>query len=354
MSMKQLSVGDWVEVRSKAEILKTLDKDGKIDGLPFMPELFAYCGKRFRVFKRAHKTCDTVNDYKGRKMKDAVHLDDLRCDGSAHGGCQAGCLIFWKLEWLKPVADGTSPAPASNGTPASTATGCTEADVTAATKINGGPNYACQCTLLPAATEPLPWWSPGQYVEDLTSGNIGLLRWCRGMFYMGYKGLANAGIGVGKFMFWLYDATIKIRGGFPYPRQKGVIPFGQRTPGAELKLQEGEWVRVRSYKDILATLDDHNKNRGLYFDAEMVPYCGRTFKVLKSVTKIVNEKTGAMQEFKTPCVILDGGVCEARYSECRLFCPRAIFAYWREIWLERVPAPASCGGHDHSHGNCKH
>ncbi len=351
--MKQLSVGDWVEVRSKAEILRTLDKDGKIDGLPFMPELFAYCGKRFRVFKRAHKTCDTVNDYKGRKMKDAVHLDDLRCDGSAHGGCQAGCLIFWKLEWLKPVADGTSPAAASNGETSSARAGCTEADVMAAIQPGGGPNYACQATLLPAATEPLPWWSPGQYVEDLTSGNIGLLRWCRGMFYMGYKGLANAGIGVGRAMLWTYDSTAKLRGGFPYPRRKGVIPFGQRTPGAELNLKEGEWVRVKSYPEILATLDDHNKNRGLYFDAEMVPHCGRTFKVLKSVTKIVNEKSGALQEFKTPCVILDGGVCEARYSECRLFCPRAIFAYWREIWLERIPAPAGCddaGGNDH----CKH
>jgi hypothetical protein len=36
-------------------------------------------------------------------------------------------------------------------------------------------------------------------------------------------------------------------------------------------------------------------------------------------------------------------VCEARYSVCRRFCPRAIYPYWREIWLERVPE-----------GHCKH
>jgi hypothetical protein len=29
-------------------------------------------------------------------------------------------------------------------------------------------------------------------------------------------------------------------------------------------------------------------------------------------------------------------VCEARYAICRRFCPRAIYPYWREIWLERV------------------
>jgi len=43
-----------------------------------------------------------------------------------------------------------------------------------------------------------------------------------------------------------------------------------------------------------------------------------------------------MREMKTPSVILDSVICESRYSECRLFCPRSIYAHWREIWLERV------------------
>jgi len=58
--MSRREVGDWVEVRSKEEILRTLDKQGKLDGLPFMPQMFKYCGKRFRVYRRAHKTCDTI------------------------------------------------------------------------------------------------------------------------------------------------------------------------------------------------------------------------------------------------------------------------------------------------------
>ena len=56
-----LCAGDWVEVRSKEEILETLDKNGRLDGLPFMPQMFKYCGQRFQVYKRAHKTCDTVS-----------------------------------------------------------------------------------------------------------------------------------------------------------------------------------------------------------------------------------------------------------------------------------------------------
>ena len=60
-----------------------------------------YCGRKFRVYKTAHKTCDTMNDYAIRRMAGAVHLQDLRCDGEAHAGCQAGCLLYWKEAWLK-------------------------------------------------------------------------------------------------------------------------------------------------------------------------------------------------------------------------------------------------------------
>jgi hypothetical protein len=88
-------------------------------------------------------------------------------------------------------------------------------------------------------------------------------------------------------------------------------------------------------------------NRGMRWDAEMAPYCGGTYQVLKRVTKIINEKTGKMQEMKAPCIILDSVVCQARYSECRLFCPRSIYPYWREIWLERIASSAPVAGEAH-------
>jgi hypothetical protein len=342
MNNMPLHTGEWVEVRSKEEILKTLDKQGQLEGLPFMPQMFEYCGKQFRVYKRAHKTCDTVNDYKGRRMKNAVHLEGSRCDGGTYGGCEAGCLIFWKEAWLKRVA-GPSSAPVAPNQDLGNrvASGCREGDVWAGTKTaasNGTTDdvYVCQATQVPAATEPLPWWSVRQYVEDFTSGNVGLNRMACGFIYMGYNGLVNAGIGAGRALRWLYDVFQGLRGAVPYPRRRGKILVGAKTPHAELNLQPGELIRVRSYKEILATLDENNKNRGLYFDAEMVPYCGRSFRVLKRVKKIINEKTGKMMEFKNPCIILEGVVCQSRYSECRLFCPRSIYAYWREIWLERI------------------
>ena len=142
-------------------------------------------------------------------------------------------------------------------------------------------------------------------------------------------------------MRWFYDHFYPLWGGAPFPRRQGIIPEGELTPAANLNLQPGELVRIKPFKEILATLNTRNRNRGLYFDAEEVPYCGGTYRVLRRVSKIIYDKTGKMLEMKTPCILLDSVFCESRYSECRLFCPRGIYSYWREIWLERVgPKPS--------------
>jgi hypothetical protein len=282
---------------------------------------------------------------RGRRVHQAVHLD-TRCDGSAHGGCQAGCLIFWKEAWLKPL--GTSSQIDSsvnksfrpNGSQIHPATGCSEAEVVGATKAPSRPGeattYVCQATRLPYATTRLEWWEFSQYIEDYRSGNVSFGRLLGGGVYFFYLWLSNAGISLGRPMRWFYDRFCFLWGGVSFPRRNGTVPAGESTPVQTLNVQPGELVRIKPYNEILKTLNDQNRNRGLYFDAEEVPYCGKTYRVLRRVEKIINERTGHMLEMKTPCVILDSVVCESRYSECRLFCPRSIYAYWREIWLERV------------------
>jgi hypothetical protein len=39
-----LKAGEWVEVRSREEILATLDERSRLENLPFMPEMLHYCG----------------------------------------------------------------------------------------------------------------------------------------------------------------------------------------------------------------------------------------------------------------------------------------------------------------------
>jgi hypothetical protein len=341
-----LRAGEWVEIRSKSEILTTLDQQAQFDGLPFMPEMFAFCGRRFRVYKRAHKTCDTVFPIRGRRMANAVHLE-TRCDGQAHGGCQANCLIFWKEIWLKRVDDASeSHAQATfksegtlNGTKSTG--GCTESVVFAATREQtkpplSEPIYRCQATRLPYATTDLGCWDIPQYFEDYSSGNVGIGRILSAAIYMGYYSVTKARIGLGPILRWCYDKFHPLWRGSPFPRRTGKIPVGEPTPSRALNLQPGELVSVRSHQEILQTLNTESKNRGLLFDGEMVPFCGKTFRVLQRVCKIINEQTGKMQAMKTPCIILESVYCQARYSKCRLLCPRSIYSYWREIWLERV------------------
>ena len=340
-----LRVGEWVEVRSKEEILSTLDQKGRLEALPFMPEMFAFCGRRFRVHKRAHKTCDPVNGLGARGMANAVHLQGLRCDGSAHGGCQAGCRIYWKETWLKRVGDRTQPAGETIPQPKPSAhqgSGCTEDEILAATVASQDrlgpqePTYVCQATLVWDATYPLRWWDPRHYLEDFTSGNVRLSQVISALVFWIYHSVAEAGLGFGSALRWAYDLFQTLRGGAPYPLRPGEVPRGQKTPTAKLNLQPGELVRVKSYPVILETLDEEGKNRGLYFDAEMVPFCRGTFRVLRRVERIIHEKTGKMLRFKNDAIILEGVECQARYAKYRKFCPRGYYSYCREIWLERV------------------
>jgi len=339
--------GDWVEVRSKEEILHTLDVKGRLDGLPFMPQMFQYCGQRFRVYKRAHKTCDTVNGTGGRRLASGLHLD-LRCDGTAYGGCQAGCLIFWKEAWVKPVGGCQEPAETSStgdrtgaGIPIDVGS-CSEEDIWTATRTEGQHPanetvYSCQATQLPHFTSRLPWWDLRQYLEDYVSGNVKLGRFISSFWYAVFFYFAQSRRTVlAPPLRWLYDRFQYLRGGVPFPRRPGTLPPGRPAPVSNLNLEPGDLVRVKTYGEILATVDSANCNRGLFFDAELVPYCGGEYRVRTRVRNFIDEKTGKMALLKTPAVILEGVWCQSCYSTRRVFCPRSIYSWWREAWLERI------------------
>jgi len=336
----ELRAGDWVEVRSREEILQTLNRKGALEGMPFMPEMLDYCGRTLRVVKSAHKTCDTITgDCDSRRVAGAFHLEDIRCNGRSHGECDAACLIFWKEAWLKRPGAPAAPVP----TPGR---GCTVEDLLAAARVSESgdrqsPSYLCQATELLRASRRLHWWDIRQYIQDYRSRNVRLGEVVDRLAYAVASNLIRAAqqtrTGADRLLIRVYDRVQAVRGGLPYPRKRGTIPLGDKTPSnAPLNLQPGELVRVKSYEKILATLNVKNRNRGLFFDAEHVPYCGAVYRVRSRVNKIIDEKNGKLIEFKTDLVTLEGATCQAHYSEKRMFCPRAIYPYWREIWLERV------------------
>jgi hypothetical protein len=290
-----------------------------------MPEMLQYCGQRFRVYKSAHKTCDTIERYVIRRMNNAVHLEGLRCDGAAHGGCQAGCLIFWKDAWLRRVPDGrqTSVRPTTGSVDTAELFAATTQTAFAKEPVR----YRCQATdLLKATTEVTrrDRFDPRFYIRDLTSGNV------RAFDFIRFGLLAIVNSFLLRWREWRY------------PVLEGSA--GSKTPSCNMNLQPGEIVQVRSKKEITQTLNSGLRNRGLGFDVEMVPYCENgDFQVLRRVEQIINEKTGEMMRLPNPCIVLDNVVCSGNYSHNRMFCPRAIYPYWREIWLRRVDANSAAG-----------
>ncbi|WP_341888292.1 hypothetical protein [Variovorax sp. YR752] len=341
---KQLSLGlragDWVVVRSQNEILATLGPDCRLDGLQFQPEMFELCGRRLRVAKTAHKTCDTsIHNTGGRRLHDTVHLEGGRCDGGQHEGCQADCVFFWKEAWLRR-AEGSSPeVPQRAGAP-------TPDDVMQARHAPGSdpadPVWVCQTTSIYEASEPLPWWDTRQYVCDVRGGNHSALHMARLLLMSGYRKIVHLGVG---YRFWvgLYNRLQRWRGGKPYPEIHGQVQKGTATPAESLDLQPGEWVVVRSPKEIAATITPDGFNRGMRYDPEMLKYCDERYQVQSRVTKLIHEKTGKMTTMKTPCIRLENVYCRAELTESRLGCPRASSTYFREIWLRRAEPPAGAG-----------
>lgn len=327
-----LRSGELVEVRSAEEILGTLGDDGCLDALPFMPEMLAHCGRRFRVYKRSDKTCDTIEKTGTRRMRHTVHLEDLRCDGAAHDGCKAACLLFWKESWLRRVGPGDAGGSAPARSPS---TGTAERLHRFASRLEGDEKiFRCQATELRRATTPLAWWDPRQYWRDLRSGNASLGELLNALLYRAIANLLGMrGMRGYRLLIGFYNRLQRRRDGIPYPIISGRL---RRTPKERLSLQPGERVQVKRLEQIVATLDGRNRNRGLLFDPEMTPYCGGTFTVRSRVDRIIDERTGRMLHFGNDCIILDGAVCRAWFSDRRIGCPRSIFPYWREIWLERV------------------
>lgn len=300
-----LKPNDLVKIKSISDIASTLDLNGCLDGLPFMPEMEEYSGKIFRVSLKVEKTCvDNPTMYMAEfKNNDVYFLEDLRCSGKFHDGCQRGCRIFWKETWLEKVNEKNIESPPKIRL---------SDDTKLKLKVKKDEEvYFCQSTELRNATIPL---STKEKILKL---------------YRDVK------IGTYNFFEALKLLILPLSRKF-IKKIKDQHPRGEltKTPVEVLNLQPGEIVEVRSFEEILQTLDRKGKNKGLSFEPDMKIFCGKQFKVRNRLDKMILERNGKMIEVQNS-VILEGVTCECFFAFGG--CPRREFQYWREIWLKRVP-----------------
>jgi len=311
----RLRSGELVEVRSADEIARTLDADGALDGLPFMPEMMEYCGRRFRVLRQALKTCVEVGpgDYPIREFRrnDVVLLEGLRCSGATHGGCQRACMFFWRKAWLRKVAGGQAQARVDEAG---------SEQLRAKLKTMTTPTrYFCQSTELIRVTKPdriHPMRILLKCFQDVQSGAVGVMAMSR---------------------LILVPICRKIRDKlFGRPRLRGTLT---RTPVGTLGLQPGEEVEIRSLAELQMTLDGRGRNRGLVCDIELKKFCGTRDRVRSRLDRMISEATGEMRKVEGT-VLLEGNLCLC--ARATGGCPRLEYCYWREVWLKRVnEAPPS-------------
>jgi hypothetical protein len=324
MSSVELRRGDIVEVRSPAEILATLDENGMLDKLPFMPEMVAYCGKKFAVHARTEKICDTIKLTGSRKLPNTVLLGELRCDGAAHGGCQAECRPYWKEAWLRKVGPESSVhAQEASSEDLAALTARTSRNLVQMVDSEGRKEerWSCQATqLLECATERLGTFDPRPYIHEYTCGNVSFAR------------LVKVGVRAA------VEEPLRKFGLMPQVFLKGTQ---DKTKAEEpLNLQPGEWVQVKSKEEIAATLNTTGHNRGLWFDREMIAYCGGVYKVRRRIGRFIDDyRDGRMVVLKTEAVTLESVWCTGDLSQRRWFCPRNAIPYWRECWLRRAEQP---------------
>ncbi len=292
--------GDWVEVLPARRIGAMLDGDGTLERLPFMPEMLPFCGRRFRVLMRAETTCVHPPQRPFRRLDGCVVLQDVRCDGGSHAGCQLGCTILWKEAWLKRV-DG----PGVDG-PAEATTGL----ILSVKRADDPDAYTCQGTALVMATRPgVPGWTPGQYVRFLRVRTFSAVELARMFQRVAWRKLSAAARRV-----------------WP-PR-----PLPSASVGA-LGLKPGEWVQVKSREEIASTLDARGRARGLGISPDMYAFCGRRMRVLERVETILSEETGRPLAIRDT-VFLEGCVCDRYWG-----CARRMPFMWREAWLRRIEPP---------------
>jgi hypothetical protein len=312
-SDQQLRTGDWVRIKSPGEIAETLDAAGNLENLPFMPEMIEFCGRRMRVVRRAEKTCIEYpgGGYKIREFlnNNVVVLEDARCSGGDHDGCQRACTIFWKEAWFRKLADGEV---------ASSVDFLGIDNLRAKLSTKASPDrYICQSTELAKATQPLTRGRIlAKCIEEIRSGSRGILEM----------------ISLVAAPMWR-KATRKI----PRKRLAGTL---KRTPAGNLGLQPGEWVTIRPASEIAETLDNRGRNRGLSCDYGMSNHSGEKLRVRHRLDRMISEPTGEMRKVEST-VVLEGLNCTC--ANVVGGCPRQDFIYWREIWLKRLNAAPDVG-----------
>jgi hypothetical protein len=104
-----LKPGEYVRIKTQAEIEQTLHTDGKNRGLSFDPEEMApYCGRIVKVHKSVTKIIDEPTGKMLHMKQPCIILEGVVCKAE-YAGCRLNCPreipSYWREIWLERVEE---------------------------------------------------------------------------------------------------------------------------------------------------------------------------------------------------------------------------------------------------------
>lgn len=98
-----LKEGEWVRVRTPAEIAATLDRRSKHRGLWFDADMLKHCGQTYRVRSRVERIIDIRTCTMATMKTPCIVLDDAHYSGEFQGFGEQHDFLYWREDWLDRV-----------------------------------------------------------------------------------------------------------------------------------------------------------------------------------------------------------------------------------------------------------
>jgi hypothetical protein len=108
-----------------------------------------------------------------------------------------------------------------------------------------------------------------------------------------------------------------------------------RYPQNYTMLRVGDVIRVKPREAILKTLDSLGRLDGCLFTDQMWDYCNKSYRIIKVVKSIFNERQKRSFIPLSPLYILENLICEGNTDGLPFACDHSCWLLWHEKWLEK-------------------
>jgi hypothetical protein len=106
-----LQPNEFVRIKPKEEIMRTLDSKQLNRGMGFEEEMARSCGRTARVVRRVDRCIDEKTGQMLSMKNPCIILEGVLCEGVYHSNCPREFLPFWREIWLERVDEAPNQRP---------------------------------------------------------------------------------------------------------------------------------------------------------------------------------------------------------------------------------------------------